>query len=63
MGNVNINKIQVNNKPHMNNNQNMKLKNFFLQTNNVPTTFNEFKILETPSKCTEKIVKSQAIVE
>lgn len=63
IGNVKINKIEVNIKPHINSNQNTKLKNFFLHTNKVPTTFKEFKILETPSKCTEKIVKSQAIVE
>jgi hypothetical protein len=46
----------------MNNNQTKKLKYFFLQTKRVPTIFNEFKILDTPSKCTAKITKSQAKV-
>lgn len=63
IGNVNINSIDVKSKPHINNNQNIKLKNFFLHTNNVPTMFNAFNILDTPNKCTENIVKSHDIVE
>lgn len=63
IGNVNINKIDVSNNPQINNNHIIKLKYFFLHTNNVPTTFKEFKILETPNRCTENIVKSHAIVE
>lgn len=63
IGNVNISNIDVKINPHINNNQKTKLKNFFLHTNKVPTTFKEFKILDTPSKCTENIVKSHDIVE
>lgn len=36
-------------------------KYFLLLTKIVPTTFNEFKILLIPSKCTENITKSTHI--
>lgn len=42
--------MQVKRIPQINNNQTKKLKYFFLQTNNVPTIFKEFKILEIPNK-------------
>lgn len=54
--------MHVNNIPHINKSHTKKLKYFFLQTNNVPTIFKEFRILEIPNKCTENITKSQAKV-
>lgn len=63
MGKVKIKRTHVISKPQINNSQHIKLKYLCLQINIVPTIFIELSILDTPSKCTENIVKSQDMEE
>ncbi|GGM96381.1 hypothetical protein GCM10010106_51340 [Thermopolyspora flexuosa] len=62
-GKVIINSIAVIRAAQINSDHDKKLKNFIRQQNNVTSKLIEFKILDTPSRCTANITKSQAKLE